>query len=351
MINACLVLLVVLSTSDPSLSDLQQGVIDREAAIRGFRATCHIDTFADDPKTRLNLTASEDVKFSAEITGRLRYESSGDVKDQGIAKYEMVLGSFNGSEARSMRNLGAAQYAAAVVSRERSSVRFRVDPCEFVTSYFHEPISADLKSRNVTIVGRENWDGRPTVVVEVEYDPPPNSTDNRKSRFWIDPSRGFAVVRWAALTRISPPNDEWCEYYHVDGFDYKEVQSGVWLPMRVVMETLKAKNKDPALRKKPIFGYKIQMKEWELNPSFDDAEFTIAFAKGIGVENQISGTSYFTRQITDQDLSDQLTMERLTKEAIPPKSRRWLLLWVNGAAALTWVSVIVYRRARRRARP
>ena len=195
---------------EPSVSDLRQGVLDREAAIHAFRLSGTLKTDLSLDGKAVGLSGTEHVDICAETGGRLRYESSGQIVNRGRVETERVLAAFNGSEARNMRSAGLDQYRIGEIDRTRGSLFFRIDPLEFVIRLFNRPISEELRRPAVVLVGQEIYDGRPSYVLEVSHAPPQKGADYKKTRFWVDPSRGFVVVKRAALARRSL-KDTWQE--------------------------------------------------------------------------------------------------------------------------------------------
>jgi hypothetical protein len=336
----------IVSVAGPTLTDLRQGVLDREAAIHSFTLSCHLDSIVRSPDGHLNLDGSEDIEVSAEVTGRLRYASSGTVHDAAGQRSEQVLGAFNGSEARSMQTRGSKTFRVGQIDPQRFGVSFRVDPLEFTTQYFGNPISFELLKPDTVCLGEDVWDGHPVQVVEVQHEPPEKGADYCKSRFWIDPSRGFAVVKRATLARRSP-DEKWAEYYRAEGFDHSEVQPGLWVPMRVHLETVNVQDKNVE-QGMILLSYKIQIKRWELNPPLGDSTFTFAFANGVHITDRISGRSFTTKIVSDQGLADQLAMDEVDGRRSIGRVR-WILLCVNAALVLILVSFVVYRHVGRTA--
>ena len=187
-----------------SIGDLRQGVLDRETAIQTFTMRAHLDTVLRDENKTISFQGSEELTIYAEPTGRIRYESSGLVHEQSGKRSEKVLGAYNGTEARSMRSLGADRFVVGEIDRNRSTVYMRVDPREFITWFFGKPVSVEIGLQGAALIGEEKWDGSLTYVVEVEHAPPLDTNILRKSRLLIDPSRGFAVVRRSVLARTPP---------------------------------------------------------------------------------------------------------------------------------------------------
>ncbi len=343
MFANCALVLMVLGGADPGIDDLRQGVMDREAAIRGFKLSCQINTFlrSTDGK-KISLSGLEHVTASADVGGRIRYESSGSVREERGDRQEAVLGAFDGNQARSMQTRGTDRFVVAVIDRTRSAVSFRLDPSEFVNQFFNEPVSNVLQRPNLIAVGKEAWDGRDAQVLETDYDPPEQGVDYRKVRFWIDPSRGFAVVKRAALARRSP-EQEWAEYYRAEGFDHREIDAGLWLPMRVVVETANVTDKQIE-QGTVLASYKVQVQEWELNPKFANSEFRLAFPAGVNVTDRISGRSFQAGAITDQLLADQLSMEESDGRGWGFARARWLFVSANAVVVIAVALLLIFRR-------
>jgi len=343
----CLTFLAMtLSAVSPSLTELSQGVSDREKAIQAFSLSCHADTELREQSLQLTFVASEDVEVRADSGGRLRYESSGDVKDGNGARKDRTIGVFNGTEARSMRSLGADRFLVGQIDAAPSGLYTRFDPWEFVTAYFRKPVSSYLAQPKVSLIGTETWDGRAAQVVEIQHDLLPNGSDYRKSRFWIDPSRGFAVVKRATLARRTRA-DKWVEYYRAEGFNHSEVQPGIWLPSEVRLTTVDLTPEDVG-QPKALVSHKIRVKEWRLNPAFGDSEFTFAFVERINVEDHIHGTTFQVSTVTDQNIADQLKLDPALGGRSNQRRNLHAFLYFNLSLAILLSSVFAYKHFKKR---
>jgi hypothetical protein len=274
------------AAAGPTVDELRRGVAAQEAALRSFKLSCHIDTLVSYNGKNIAFVASEDVEIIGDLDGRIRYESSGTIeKDSGtpgVTRTEKVLGVFNGKEARNLRTLNEVG-RVGVIDRVRTAAGCRTDFLEFFATYHHEPVSACLNRPNLVRLDDDTWDGRPVQVVETSFDTPPGKSKSYKYRLWIDPARGFAVVKRASLVRETV-DDKWEEYYRVEGHDYKEF-GGFWLPMRAVAQLLHVGEKDIRPGAK-LSDHRIEVRQWEVNPAVDDAMFTFDFPQGLGITDR-----------------------------------------------------------------
>jgi hypothetical protein len=341
MLPYSVLLSALLAATPPSAADLRQGILDREAAIHGFRLSCHVDTILQiNGKTR-NLEASEDIDISTDARGRIRYQSSGNVTDNGRAAFEKTLSAFNGTQSRSMRTAGGPNFRIGEVIGSRSRLYCRLDPWEFVTCFLEGPISQCMSNMKVEVVGTDTWDNRLAYIVDLIPPPRAGAKDRRKGRLWVDPSRASTIIRRAILAQRFE-GDKWHEYYRVECFDHKEFQPGLWLPTRVELITSNALDDSIALGA-VLFSYKVRISKWELNPTFGDSEFTFPFSDLVNVTDYSANTHYQVRSVNDQSIVDQLAMSGVNKGPLSGSGRR-MLVWGNVVVVVAIAAALIFRR-------
>ncbi len=105
-------------------------------------------------------------------------------------------------------------------------------PLDVTVRYLGTPITQILSRADAAIADSKTWEDRPVIVAEAAVPKNPAATVEYKTRLWIDPSRGFAVVRRQSVARYAPGRP-W--HVHLDSASYGLVEAspGVWLPTRV----------------------------------------------------------------------------------------------------------------------
>ena len=98
--------------------------------------------------------------------------------------------------------------------------------------YLGKPIAQILSQADAAIADSKTWEERPVIVVEAAVPKSPASTAEFKTRLWIDPSRGFAVVRRQSVARYAPGRP-WHVHFDSASYGLVEASPGVWLPTRV----------------------------------------------------------------------------------------------------------------------
>ena len=122
---------------------------------------------------------------------------------------------------------------------------------------------------------------------------PFDGKDRRKSRFFLDPKRGFTVVR-RAISIQYPPHERWMEYTRIEGFDYEQIAPDVWLPGRVVHESFDPTvqqaqdGSDPALS----WRWKVRLENWRVNEEYPPETFELKFAPGVLVNDRQTGRTF-----------------------------------------------------------
>lgn len=149
-----------------------------------------------------------------------------------------------------------------------------VDPLEFTTHYFDEPVSVLLKKLGATVTGNLEWEDRRVVRIDMA---PKGDGETRKYRFWIDVERGV-VVRRAALVRFEK-DLTYQEYTRIESRGHKEIVPGVWLPMQIKYESVGPRpDQTPA---ELGWSYEGQNSEWKVNQPLPPDQFQIVFPKNV----------------------------------------------------------------------
>jgi hypothetical protein len=287
-----------------------------------------------------------------EFNGRARAEGQTDdvyrKGDKEIRRRLKFRCAFDGAACRFERGEGSP--SEGFVTSQRSDLPWAFDFREMVTHYLRAPVSDLIKEGNGRIVSEAQYDGHTVLVVETD-------TVERelhwRKRFLIDPQLGFAVVKRSQLVRF-PPHDTWIEFTWVEGHDYSEVATGVWLPGRVLHESTDptAKNAEEGSEAPMAWRVELQNTHWVVNPIADDESFRIDFSPGVLVEDKVNGRAYQVAGLSD-GMIDQQTGNAAGIDGPQGKSSRraWGLsrvLVVGNIVLVAILSVCVYWKLHRR---
>jgi len=342
------------STPPVSFDDVLRGLRDTDAAIASFSLSfrCEIVTTAlVDASARFSL--HEDATIIADDRRRARYEGSRSSVSYDEAKKPhisetMLVGTYNGKITRSMEGIG--EFSRGTITESRSEMPWQMDPWNFLTQYFNEPIYKTLEKHGSTITGKAQWQGSEVVVIESQ--PIANKDDagrKGKLRFLVNVQRGFAVVERSGLLQFAPDLD-WVVYTTIRGYDYVETSPGLWFPMRIEHESFDPSKETVRKRQPPPLAWRwdIRVKKWTVNEPLEASTFELRFPRGVFVNDRVLGRSYRVTAITDQTLADEASGLRGTLT-------RWFswrrpLVW-GAMALIVFVGLIaVVRLSRRRVR-
>jgi hypothetical protein len=146
-------------------------------------------------------------------------------------------------------------------------------PLDVTLRYLGKPISQILSQPDAKIVDSATCEGRTVVVVETSVAPKPRGAVEYKTRLWIDPSRGFAVVRRQSWARYSPDRP-WRLHFDIVSYGTAEVSSGVWLPSHVEEKLFGIMPVEP--KELPLVTHgKIRYRDWKVNPEIPDSGFDL----------------------------------------------------------------------------
>jgi hypothetical protein len=221
-------------TAEEALASLER----TEAAIRNLSVTTeYVKLQADflpvSEPVRMRLTTA----FVVDRDGRTRFECVGEQVNVGPKPGEVRIyrgrwrSAYDGKVAASLS--GGEDGPLLTAELDRTPAWHGVNPLEFTTHYFREPVSKLLRRKGARIVGDEERDARRVTIIEVE----PVTVDGKdwKYRFWVDIERGV-VVRRAGLIRY--PDQDWREYTRIESRGHEEVSPGIWLPAHVLYQSL-----------------------------------------------------------------------------------------------------------------
>lgn len=339
-----------------SVAELCQGLRDRESAISNFSVFLR-KTVRMHPLTKPDKLVSlhEELQIIADSSGRGRYEgrrqsyfARPDGKEE--ISENLVLGAFDGKRCRTAEGLAATRFSKGEESDARQSLSWGVDPWEYLTHYLGRPVSQIIAERGGQIVARGAWEGRGVLVVETapgQWHGPPSARG--KARFLIDPARNFVVVERSGLVQWAPELD-WAVYTRIAGFEHVEAAPGIWVPRRIVYESLDptaetVRNRKPA----PLLrGEEVVAEKWRINEPLSESVFEIRFPPGVTVNDRITGRMYQVAQIRDQALADEAAgaLHYVAPRRLWGRWKAWVAM--PGLVAVMGLVVWVWRRARRR---
>mgnify|MGYP005835128387 CR=1 FL=1 len=171
-----------------------------------------------------------------------------------------------------------------------------------------------------------------------------------KMRSLIDPGRNFLVVERSGLVRHAPDLD-WAVYTRIAGFEHLEAAPGIWVPRRIVFESLDPTEKTVRQRQNPplVRREEIAADDWRINQSPPDSTFEMAFAPGVMVSDRLSNRTYQVAQISDQGLADQAALLGAHMKRRPSCGR--VAVWsAAGVVLVAALGTLVFRTVRRRRR-
>jgi hypothetical protein len=146
-------------------------------------------------------------------------------------------------------------------------------PLDATLRYQGKPISQILAQPDARIVDSATCEGRTVVVVEVSVAPKPPGAVEYKTRLWIDPSRGFAVVRRQSWAHYSPDRP-WRLHFDIVGYGTAEVSPGAWLPSHVEEKFFGIMPVE--LKELPLVMHgKIRYRDWKVNLAIPDSGFDL----------------------------------------------------------------------------
>lgn len=312
------------------LNDVTEAVAEHERALQRVSFTMRIEgsrRIGEDSGEMFDFVHTQHV--ISEFGGRLLVELSGpNLKTLNGVRKEvetMAKGTYDGTEARfesgfekpletepvisyfeerrARFEFGSVIPLGGVIDRNRNSIPFDIDPLEILTHRNHKPVSTILQTPGCSIVTPETYDGYDVIVVETAV---AEREQNFKGRFYIAPKLGFYVVRKATLIQF--PMHDWIEFNKVECADFIEVEPGIWLPQRAIIESTAPTEENARENTQPplAWRYKVSNSDWVLNPEVSDATFKMSFSDGIFVEDKITGTAFRQAGVTDEAVARQV---------------------------------------------
>jgi hypothetical protein len=155
-------------------------------------------------------------------------------------------------------------------------------PLDVTLRYLGTPIIQILSRADAAIAESKTWEERPIVVVEAAVPKTAASTAEFKMRLWIDPSRGFAVVRRQSVARYAPGRP-W--HVHLDSASYGLVEAspGIWLPSRVEEKNFSVPRVEQDWLNL-VVSDTIRYRDWKVNANVPASKFRIQLAVDSAVD-------------------------------------------------------------------
>jgi hypothetical protein len=145
-------------------------------------------------------------------------------------------------------------------------------PLEYTTHWLRWSVSRALSQRSPHLVDPQAWDGRRVVVAETA---PVKNGQEYKTQFWIDPARGFIVVRRLGLVRYAAEKP-WRVNEDVGSLAHREIAPGIWLPEKFESKVFTVPASEPA-ELQLAEEVKGRLSEWQVNQPVSDAQFKLEF--------------------------------------------------------------------------
>jgi len=213
-------------------------------------------------------------------------------------EYQVSLdaaGVFEGSEALARGIITPMTIAGGVAyirverpqARTKQTSLFDIQSHSFWFNW--DPLSDLIEQGRAKIVGQDNVNGRATYRVEVTF---PGWGIMR--RLWLDPNRGFSIVRQQRVFMYGKAKAEvWEETLLTD---VKQVAPGVWLPSRIVVASPRTEGL-----------WRFTIDEVSVNEPLDPEIFEVEIPPGVKVIDERHGISYTMGQ--SEEGLDELTHE------------------------------------------
>ena len=229
----------------------------------------------------VSMTRKAEVSWEVIRDGRGRMEAAlkrTNVRRDGtkVDRDEKIVSTFNGGTGRWLETRKAANGSSerAVGRATEKFQRTNDSPFDMTTQHLGAPVSKLLVDGKARLVGTEQWEGRPVVILEVS--PVTVRQDYiYQQRFWIDIDRATAVRRQSFVQcGAGMPRGL---HYQVDAKEYSEVSAGIWLPKVVdVLNYHVSKEGQDFLVAKEHY----EVTNWMANEKIDSTRFNLEYPKG-----------------------------------------------------------------------
>ncbi|APW60781.1 hypothetical protein [Paludisphaera borealis] len=224
------------------------------------------------------------TKFVVDREGRSWYDCEGEQVNFGPKKGEVRTYkgrwsmAFDGKVATSLTSGADGKPHFAEISDYPAW--HGVNPLEFTTRYFQKTVTSTLRAKKGRVVEWKARQSRPVVVAETEVFTSKDGTE-WKQRFWIDIERGVIVRRAALMMRT--PEQGFREYTRIESDDHEEIAPGIWLPMRVLYESVDVpQDGGPEAMSWRFEGVNS---DWVVNKKLPDGLFRLTFPEDLQVND------------------------------------------------------------------
>jgi len=167
-----------------------------------------------------------------------------------------------------------------------------------------KPLSQQLKEGRVSYVGKERIKGIDHYVFEfslerkVKMESGEKFIERHKRRIWVDPVRGFAVLK---IEEYSPFDNQLS--YLLEMGEFKNYGEDIWLPSKAVgtlFLPLSEKKREPALVRI------LEITDMKVNEEIDDEVFNPNLPKGTYVYEVHTGRFYQVgKEVRDEDILER----------------------------------------------
>lgn len=354
----CLAFLPFSATADGlstiSKDEIIAALTDLESVFKSYSVQIRLNTLEQSPldeKIFLKSNVAMDVK--QELGARFHFVEVGDIpyldgsagnhdglKVPSDKRPRRLEGAFNGEELREITGQ-EGEAGNALIHSKPEGTQWRIKPQVYLTFYFHKTILEWISSGDASVVGDDNIEGIPAVVVETK--PVLVNNIEWKQKFWLAPSLNFAAVKRSANLRRYP-DGKWIEYTRILTSDYQNAYAGVFVPGRGVYESFRVGkgDTDPDKTEYPTTSrHELIFKNWEVNPPLSDDDFKVEFPNHTFVNNKITGDSYSIERLTDKDIANQV----FGANQINHKSIKMILVYTNIAIFVMLIGIMIFRRS------
>jgi hypothetical protein len=164
-----------------------------------------------------------------------------------------------------------------------------------------KPLSDMLRESKVSSIGREKLNNSECYVFDIEWEQEVKTengdkyVEKLKKRLWVDPKKGFAIVKRADF---SPTDNQ--IFYTLEVERFEEFKEGIWLPRKVV-GTLFLPGENG--KREPAIQRVFEMDKLQINSELSDELFKANLEKGTFVYDIQTDRFYQVgKEATDEDI-------------------------------------------------
>ena len=326
----------------PPIEDLIRGLEDAEKSIANFSVTSHIEALSRPREGAVGAERTDSLvaTYTVDSADRSRYRVSSATPAPDGGREETIE-TFDGEEFRAV--MTADQASRGKLSATADDRTWQVNPWDYTTKFHGLSVREMIRTQGVESYSEDRWENRLVLKVVCK---PAKPAGTMKNEFWIDPSRGFAVVRKRSYLLWK---EKWTIYSDIQGSDYDEAAPSIWVPRKFLYESFRPVADGVALR----FRNAIRNENWEVNePAIPPDTFKVEFPSQTFVIDAKLGTSYTTGVITDQALADSAAETRTARSrgGAFSSSWPWVAIGLGGGFVVASLAVIAWRVLNKRRR-